>query len=461
MRAWGIEVAIVAAILAAAPSAHAQQYTIVDLGTLGGTNSIGYAVNNKGQVAGDSYLSNGRTRAFLYANGIMTNLGTLGGEYSGASHYTSKYVFMGVNDNGQVSGTSLTSSGHEHAFLYQNGTMIDLGTLGGPDSNGNAINENGQVTGWADRPDGIHAFLYSDGVMKDLGTLGGYASVGYGISDDGKVVGSSIAADGAHYHAFLYANGVMTDLGTLPGSSGSEAYGISPNGRLVTGSSYFVTGNHAFLYANGVMADLGPGLAYGVNDHGDVVGLGLGPFLYTNGTMVLLEDLLPADSGWTLGEAFAINNLGQITGWGINKDGAKHAFLMSPPAVDSWTLNWPEPDSQWTLDGNTFILAAADGDYRWGLVRGAPPARALVAGPVSLQVGGDAPKTIGFGFAVIVQGHLNGVILQAGIPPIQVISGSASALATRPVESLDGPERDGPSVPIEKTPSRPLAGRKH
>ncbi len=86
----------------------------------------------------------------------VTDLGALGGSYSTYGN--------GINNAGQVTGYSTTSSGAIHAFLYSNGQMTDLGTLGGNDSEGYGLNNAGQVTGYSNTSTGqSHAFLYSNG----------------------------------------------------------------------------------------------------------------------------------------------------------------------------------------------------------------------------------------------------------------------------------------------------------
>ena len=167
-----------------------QAFNIIDLGTLGGQASAVTAMNGSGQVVGYSYTATGATHAFIYSNGVMTDLGTLpGGTY---------IIPSAINDSGQVVGYSMTAAGVAHAFLYSNGVMADLGTFGGRDSFATAINNSGQVTGWSFTADGsTHAFLYSSSVgMTDLGTLGGPDSTAYAINNSGQVVGAANKSTG-------------------------------------------------------------------------------------------------------------------------------------------------------------------------------------------------------------------------------------------------------------------------
>jgi probable HAF family extracellular repeat protein len=198
---------------------------------------------------------NGAWRAFLWQNGVTTNLGTLGGQYSSA---------YDVNLAGQVVGESEVASHDIHAFLWDNGTMTDLGTLGGRSSHAIGINDAGQIVGWSTNASGVNrAFLWANGAMMDIGTLGGNSSAARGINDAGQVVGASETSDSTH--AFLWDRRTMTDLGTLGGRS-SAAYGINDAGQVV-GESKVSTGfNHAFLWPPpttpfhnvGVVGDGGP-----------------------------------------------------------------------------------------------------------------------------------------------------------------------------------------------------------
>lgn len=328
---WAAAIILSSVLASWAP---AQSYTITDLGTADGIFSEAWGINASGQVTGEIVTSNDEYHAFLYSNGTMQDLGTLGGTFG---------VGNGINALGQVTGESLTSgNAASHAFIYGNGTMHDIGSSGA--TLGAGINDSGQVAGVGGVGSGPgHAIIYTNGAITDLGTLGGNSSEAYGINNAGQVTGQAYLSGNATYHAFLYTNGSMKDLGTLGAPGDSIGHGINNLGD-VTGEANL----HAFLYANGTMQDLGtlggePSQGWGINDAGQVVGdsaMSSGAthaFLYTNGSMQDLNSLLANPNGsWVLESATAINDFGQITGYGT-LDGQEHAFLLAPTT--------PEPGS--------------------------------------------------------------------------------------------------------------------
>ena len=352
-------------------------YTITDLGTLGGMQAGAYDVNASGQVTGYATIpgdtpaptpNNPNTYyAFRYSNGTMTNLSTLGGPTS---------VGAAINDAGQVTGSSETTQHwmdrygnkyyYDHAFLYSNGTMTDLGTLPGYlKSSGSGINNAGHVVGYSSDPviegnPSYRAFLYKDGAMSELGTLGGPTSSANDINDAGQVTGSASLPGNTGTHAYLYTNGTMTDLGTLEGHTFSSGYAINASGQVTGISSTYgsasPTYSHAFLYSGGLMTDLGTlggknSYPNDINASGQIVGRSeysggffYHAFLYSDGSMIDLNSLLPPGSPWLFLEgARGINDAGQIVGYGrmlFNGVEQRRAFLMTPVPLPSaaWLL---------------------------------------------------------------------------------------------------------------------------
>jgi probable HAF family extracellular repeat protein len=129
------------------------------VGVITGTPFIGFLKQNPG--ASNSVPNQ---LAYLYSNGTVTDLGSLGGGGSDA---------LAINNTGNIVGYSYTASGAQHAFLYANGTMIDLGALtSGGSSHANAINNEGEIVGEATVANGNEdAFLYINGSMIDLNNL--------------------------------------------------------------------------------------------------------------------------------------------------------------------------------------------------------------------------------------------------------------------------------------------------
>jgi probable HAF family extracellular repeat protein len=315
----------------------AQTYTIKDLGTLPGGHSSGAkAINATAQVTGFAYDSNDTiSDVFRYSNGLLTDLGTLGG---------SSAIGNGINSSGQVAGYSTNASLTYRAFLSIGNTLTDIGDLGGGSSVAYGVNDSGQVVGASYLPDGeVHPFLYGNGKMTDLGTLGshqpGWWNSAQGVNKSGVVVGTSYDANG-NFFGFRWANGRMVKLGTL-GGLWSQGYAINNKGQ-VTGLAYTKNGSaHAFITSGSTLIDLGTFAGststtwgFGVNTSGVVVGQSTfqntyHAFVYSGGKIKDLNKLIPAGSGWTLLEANGINDAGQIVGMGL-KNGQEHAYLLTP-----------------------------------------------------------------------------------------------------------------------------------
>ena len=257
-------------------------YELIDLGTLDGNNSKGFDVNDYGVVTGTAYTYDGgfAVHAFLYENGSMVDLGTpLNSEDS--------YGY-GINNSGQVAGMAVININDYmqfvHAFLYEGNTWIDLGlTSNSTDSYGRDINDLGQATGYVMIMDPdpwampTHAFLYDGSELIDIGTLGGSKSAGNGINNYGQITGESFIIGDSAKHAFIFEGNSMRDIGTLGGSD-SSGNDINDLGH-VTGWSD-TTGDgaiHAFIYNGTRMRDLGTlggmnSYGYGINNNGSVVG---------------------------------------------------------------------------------------------------------------------------------------------------------------------------------------------
>jgi probable HAF family extracellular repeat protein len=228
---------------------------LVDLGTLtGGYFSQGIWLAENGLIASGSDIGipdpltgqQLQLRAVVWRHGSIINLGTLGGNES---------VAASVNSRGQVVGCALNeipdtfsspfaefvgafkAATQTRAFIWKNGRMQDLGTLGGPDACATYMNEYGQVAGFSyinSTPDpnfgipAMHPFFWDRGRMTDLGTFGGVFTLPFALNNRGFL---NTAGDRAQ-HPFLWERGRLTDLGTLGGDNG-EARWINDEGVAV------------------------------------------------------------------------------------------------------------------------------------------------------------------------------------------------------------------------------------
>jgi probable HAF family extracellular repeat protein len=293
---------------------------IMDLGTFGGNQSLLGNINNRGQVAGSAtntisdpfslyYLVGGwttgtQTRAFLWQNGKKQDLGTLGGPDAAG---------LFVNERGQVVGESYTNSTPNPTtglptldpFLWEKGTMIDLGSLGGTLGLATLLNNRGDVVGTSNLAGDqtSHPFLWHDGKLVDLftATIGGSPITVNQLSENGEIVGGA-AFPNRSFDAYLWRNGVATDLGTVGGDCFSEAVALNSVSQVVGYSQACdMSSQRSFLWENGSMVDLNtlirpdPDLqlveTIAINDQGEIAGdrdPGCGPDVLCGHAYVLI-----------------------------------------------------------------------------------------------------------------------------------------------------------------------------
>ncbi|RJP55884.1 MAG: PEP-CTERM sorting domain-containing protein [Candidatus Auribacter fodinae] len=313
-------------------AAYSAAYHIIDLGTLGGTNSKAYAMNDSGHVVGESTNSSGERQAFLWNGTTMINIGA-GLGYSDT-------VATGINNSGVVIFNSMTSPVKS---LYYDGTYHDPGINGYT----RGINTSGQIAGytesdqayryngnltyfshgrpWAINDSGVMAgynweqAAYWDGSQHNIGTLGG-TSAWFRAINNSNVMAGAVTNNGTDYTA-MYYDGTAHFIGTLADDVKSEVRGINDDGLLVGYSRNALNNSTAFLYEDSTMKDL--------------------------------NDLVDNGTGWYLQDAWDINSFGQIIGYGINPDGETHAFLLT----DASQFAVPEPMSIFLLCAGLFGTA--------------------------------------------------------------------------------------------------------
>jgi len=355
------------------PSFHAFKWhdgVMLDLGTLtgGADSSYADAINSEGAVAGwndalDPTYGAGFVATLWKASGEIVNLGSFGGPFSLADD---------INDRGQVVGGAettepdgftffgdflgLPSPTQYHAALWQGGAIKDLGTLGGPGSFAMDINSVGEIAGFSytnavpNRSTGhptLAPFLWRNGRMINLGTLGGVEGWANAVNDAGQVVGGSRIRRGGPMHAFLWDKGSMREL-AVAGEYSSDSVGTLINGAgdVVIETNGQNQWQRHYLWQRGVVTYLaplpgfgGPSWANEMNSKGQIVGQVVDPFFIANPRAVLwdnrrpvidLNAFVPPGSDVVLDEAMGINDLGEIVSTGLLPNGDHHVFLLIP-----------------------------------------------------------------------------------------------------------------------------------
>ena len=353
-------------------------YTVIDLGVVGNPPGEPYVIENNGLASGAAVTASGAMHAALWFQGLKIDIGTpgLGGPNS---------VALGVNEVGQFVGQAETSVADAEdfcgfksygfssstaclPFLWQDGVMTRLPTLGGENGFANQINIRGEVAGIAetsvtDPTAGcpVHQFapvVWENGRIHELPAYPGDTDgVAASINDKGEVAGASGTCtpfnpnSGLYLneaHALVWKDGKAIDLGNLgpnglPGA-GNHACGINNHGAAI-GHVSSDASTVAFLWTSekgmtslGTLAGDLASFAIGINDEGLVVGQSINAdftvaraFLWRKGQMTDLNTLVTANPGkLDLLLASSINSRGEIVGLGVDGAGNFHGFQAIP-----------------------------------------------------------------------------------------------------------------------------------
>lgn len=319
-------------------------YSVVDLGTLGGSSSIALAINNAGQVVGQADTSSGASHPFLYnpATTSMQDLGTFGGATGSAT---------GINSAGQVVGWATASDNIPRPFLWSSSGLTNLTPAGASGGQANAINDAGAIAMTVTQSDGSsNAYLDVGGQFTNLNSiLGSTNSLGQAINAPGQIAGN-VSSASLPIGWFLGNSAGASVLGAPSDSDGALSFNvtsINDAGQIV---GYRVDPSpdptepnlpSGWIYSGGQFGAAAMQQPQYIDDAGDIVGasfvnggaddLEAHAFVTEGEVTQDLNNLIAAGSGagWVLSQANSMNSAGQIVGWGL-VNGAQHAFLLNP-----------------------------------------------------------------------------------------------------------------------------------
>jgi probable HAF family extracellular repeat protein len=372
------------------------RYTLTDLGPSGNPFSQATFLNNSGLVTGLDTAPDGTQHAIAWYWGTMTDISQpgLGGPNSAAGGVNKFGQIIGIAETAAKDPNNENFCGYGTGkqcltFLWDFGVMTPLPTLGGTNSNYGGINNLGEVAGIAEtnQPTNCATGVAANGSgpqvlnfeavvwgpapsqIRELSPLpGDTVGMAIDINDAGQAVGASgscantvVPGFAAAPHAVLWErDGTAHSLPSLGGLApdltvlGAGTFGCAINNAGIVAGQATLSDNktwHPVLWEDGIVSDLGVlkgdlvGIAAGINNRGEVVGASVsapGPatgnpraYVWRNGVMTDLNTLVPADSPLYLLTAFAINDSGEIVGFGVTDGGDLHGFLATPCSASS------------------------------------------------------------------------------------------------------------------------------
>jgi probable HAF family extracellular repeat protein len=315
------------------------EYQVGDLGTLGGSASRGYGLNDSGTVAGYAYDGTNRPRGTIWRDSGPTQLDNLP---NGLREHA-----QDVNASGEVIGFAESSQGSNRAVIWDaDGTLRTLTSFGSGESYGRDINDAGEAVGYVYTSDtDYEAFLVrADDMMERLEGLESHdQSRATGINADGAVTGYVMDRVGLSNLATAFVWRSKDDISylTAPTGSQSRAHAINGSGAVVGESlnsnrrwvaTYWDAlgqgveiGTLGGVYSRAnAISDLGMAVGFAYDDSNDAKA-----FRWTDsGGLEDLNDLIDPASGWELVEAWDVNGHGDIVGWGYY-DGEERGFVLS------------------------------------------------------------------------------------------------------------------------------------